>query len=99
MRREETTIPVAGSGRAVTYRTRRVLGAIAELSGRGANPSNREVSHAAGIRDQGQMSKLLARLEGLGLIENTCRKWSAGEPKAWGLTAKGEEVWRELQAE
>jgi hypothetical protein len=33
-----------------------------------AGASNRQVGEAAGIADQGQISKLLARLDGLGLI-------------------------------
>jgi AcrR family transcriptional regulator len=72
----------------LTYRTVRVLLAIA------ANPrgSNREVSVAAGISDQGQISKLLARLQNLGLIHNAGRAVAKGEPNAWTLTAKGHEV-------
>lgn len=72
----------------LTYRTVRVLRAIA------ANPSasNREVSTAAGISDQGQISKLLARLRKLGLISNTGRAGGGfvrGEPNAWTLTDTG----------
>jgi DNA-binding MarR family transcriptional regulator len=33
--------------------------------------SNREIGEYAGINDQGQVSKLLARLEEHGLVENT----------------------------
>jgi DNA-binding MarR family transcriptional regulator len=51
--------------------------------------SNREVSEHAGINDQGQISKLLARLQDRGLIHNTARA-SAGVPKAWQLTPQGE---------
>jgi AcrR family transcriptional regulator len=74
----------------LTYRTVRVLLAI------GANPrgSNREVSVAAGISDQGQISKLLARLQNLDLIHNAGRALAKGEPNAWTLTAKGAEVAR-----
>ena len=49
----------------------RVLIAIAALGGRGSYPSNRAISDAAEVSDQGQMAKLLARLQQLGLIENT----------------------------
>jgi AcrR family transcriptional regulator/DNA-binding MarR family transcriptional regulator len=72
----------------LTYRTVRVLIAIS------ANPgaSNRQVADAAGIVDQGQISKLLLRLHNLGLIENVGDGPSKGEPNAWRLTAKGEEV-------
>jgi AcrR family transcriptional regulator len=83
----------------LTYRTVRVLLAIAELGGRGgesarptAGPSNREVADASGVQDQGQISKLLARLEHLGLIDNHSAGHSSGEPNAWRLTAKGAEI-------
>jgi AcrR family transcriptional regulator len=72
----------------LTYRTVRVLTAIA------AEPraSNREVAKAAGVSDQGQMSKLLNRLHNLGLIENTGAGPVRGEPNAWELTARGRDV-------
>jgi AcrR family transcriptional regulator/DNA-binding MarR family transcriptional regulator len=91
--------PLADLPMRLTYRTMRVLGAIAELGGRGAYPSNREIGDAAGAPDQGQISKLLQRLEGLGLIENATpsgrrRDQPTGEPNAWRLTPRGEEVQR-----
>jgi AcrR family transcriptional regulator len=73
----------------LTYRTVRVLMAIAELGGRGSYPSNRAVATAAEVTDQGQMSKLLARLQGLDLIANSGGGASRGEPNAWTLTEKG----------
>jgi AcrR family transcriptional regulator/DNA-binding MarR family transcriptional regulator len=73
----------------LTYRTVRVLAAIAELGGRGSYPSNRAVADTAEVTDQGQMSKLLARLRQLGLIENTGGGATRGEPNAWTLTDKG----------
>jgi AcrR family transcriptional regulator len=76
----------------LTYRTIRVLLAIGDMSGRGSDPSNRQVGDAAGIRDQGQVSKLLARLEHLGLIENASEARAKGEPNKWGLTQRGDEV-------
>jgi hypothetical protein len=76
----------------MTYRTGRVLAAIAELGGRGSDPSNREVADAAGVLDEGQISKLLKRLEGLGLIENTGEGQPMGKANAWRLTAWGVEV-------
>jgi hypothetical protein len=76
----------------LTYRTVRVLAAVAELSALGSPPSNREVGLAAGMRDQGQISKLLTRLHGLGLIENTDAGLARGAPNAWMLTAKGREI-------
>jgi DNA-binding MarR family transcriptional regulator len=79
----------------ITYRTLRVLGAIADHPG----ASNRTVGEAADTFDQGQISKLLARLEGLGLIENTSGNdhKPTGEPNAWRLTQRGEEIERALQ--
>jgi AcrR family transcriptional regulator/DNA-binding MarR family transcriptional regulator len=72
----------------LTYRTVRVLMAVA------ANPgsSNRAVADGAGIKDQGQISKLLARLKRLGLIERAGGEPARGGPNAWALTAKGREV-------
>jgi AcrR family transcriptional regulator/DNA-binding MarR family transcriptional regulator len=83
----------------LTYRTVRVLLAIAELGLRGSNPSGRQVADAAGVADQGQMSKLLARLRQLGLIENSAGWRGRGEPNAWVLTAKGKDVERAIRAQ
>jgi hypothetical protein len=68
----------------LTYRTMRVLTTIAAQ----ADLSNVEVSQRAGITDQGQISKLLARLASLGLIENTGAARLRSQ-KAWRLTPKG----------
>jgi AcrR family transcriptional regulator len=76
----------------LTYRTVRVLMAIAELGGRGSYPSNRAVGASAGIPDQGQISKLLARLHSIGLIDNSGAGSARGEPNAWTLTARGWEI-------
>ncbi len=72
----------------LTYRTVRVLLAIGQAPGE----SNREVAAAAGVEDQGQISKLLSRLKTLGLIENAGAGHLSGEPNAWHLTAKGAQV-------
>jgi AcrR family transcriptional regulator len=80
--------PLEGLGMRLTYRTVRVLMAIASVAG----ASNRQVADAAGVLDQGQISKLLARLEHLGLIENTGSGPARGEPNAWQLTTRGCEV-------
>ncbi len=72
----------------LTYRTVRVLLAVAGKPG----DSNRGVAARAGIGDQGQISKLLARLEKLGLVINKSAAPGAGAPNAWVLTAQGEEV-------
>jgi DNA-binding PadR family transcriptional regulator len=54
--------------------------------------SNRTVAELAGIVDQGQVSKLLARLERLGLLQNTGAGHSHGERNAWCLTDRGVQV-------
>ena len=71
-----------------TYRTTCVLAAIA------ARPrsNNREIASAAGLRDEGQTSKLLSRLEQRGLVENVGLGAAYGEPNAWLLTAPGRRV-------
>jgi hypothetical protein len=69
-----------------------VLAAIAAAPG----ASNRLVAEAAGVVDQGQISKLLARLEHLGLIRNTGVGHVKGEPNAWELTVRGREVQQAL---
>lgn len=74
-----------------TQRTHMVLAAVAELGGRGSGPSNRQVADAAQIVDQGQISKLLSRLEGHCLLENTGGH-TQGVANAWSLTSRGEEV-------
>jgi DNA-binding MarR family transcriptional regulator len=71
-----------------TYRTMRVLMAVAEQPG----SSNRAVGETAGIGDQGQASKLLARLHKLDLIENQGGDPARGEPNAWTLTTTGTQV-------
>ncbi len=86
----------------LTYRTVRVLTALSELSGEEpANgthgPSNRQVAAAAGISDQGQISRLLARLRALGLVGNDRTGQARGEPNAWTLTPRGREVARTLR--
>ena len=75
----------------MTVLTREVLAAIANLNDRGVNPCNREVADLAGVKDEGQISKLLARLQTHGLLKNTGAV-TAGAPKAWQLTPRGEEV-------
>jgi AcrR family transcriptional regulator/DNA-binding MarR family transcriptional regulator len=72
----------------LTYRTVRVLLAIAAQSG----ASNRRVADVAGVADQGQISKLLARLEHLGLIDNQSLGHARGEPNSWALTPRGREI-------
>jgi AcrR family transcriptional regulator len=80
----------------LTYRTARVLGCIAELSVRDSGPSNRAVAERAGVTDLGQISKLLRRLERLGLAVNTGGGHQSGAPNAWQLTSLGAKVARRL---
>jgi AcrR family transcriptional regulator len=89
--------PLRGVRMRLTYRTARVLEGIAELSAQGAHPSNRMVAQLAGISDAGQISKLLRRLEGLGLLVNTGEGHAKGEPNAWLLTPRGEQVTRSIR--
>ena len=72
----------------LTYRTMRVLVAVAENPG----SSNRTIGQSAGIADQGQASKLLARLHKLDLIENRGGDPTRGEANAWVLTLTGQQV-------
>ena len=72
----------------LTYRTVRVLMAISESPG----ASNREVSESSGVIDQGQISKLLNRLAGLGLIENRGAGQAHGAANAWHLTRRGAQL-------
>ncbi len=80
--------PLQGVSMRLTYRTARVLEGVAKLPG----ASNREVAERAGVQDPGQVSKLLARLERLGLLTNTGEGHAKGEPNAWSLTPLGERV-------
>jgi AcrR family transcriptional regulator len=85
--------PLAGVSMRLTYRTARVLEGVAERPG----ASNRVVAERAGIHDAGQVSKLLRRLESLGLLTNTGPGHLKGEPNAWTLTVKGERVAQRIQ--
>jgi AcrR family transcriptional regulator/DNA-binding MarR family transcriptional regulator len=82
------------AGARLTYRTVRVLRAIAELPA----ASNREVAERAGIVDQGQISKILTRLEYQGLVVNRGGSGPArGAPNSWWLTDRGEALERDLR--
>jgi AcrR family transcriptional regulator/DNA-binding MarR family transcriptional regulator len=79
----------------LTYRTTRVLSAIADYPG----ASNREVADRAGIVDQGQVSKLLARLQEAALIAKIGDSRPArGAPNSWGLTERGEALLGSVRA-
>jgi AcrR family transcriptional regulator len=75
----------AGVRMRLTYRTARVL----EEVGTHPGASNSELAARAGIHDQGQVSKLLARLERLELLVNRGKGQPKGEPNAWHLTPAG----------
>jgi AcrR family transcriptional regulator len=72
---------------ALTVRTHAVLQAVAGHPG----VSNREVSDLVHVSDQGQISRLMARLDDQGLVENAGGQIQ-GVAKAWRLTLRGEEV-------
>jgi AcrR family transcriptional regulator len=80
--------PLAGLNMRITYRTLQVLAVIASTPG----ASNRQIADGAGVHDQGQISKLLTRLERLGLVHNTGQGQAKGEPNAWTLTPQGQQV-------
>jgi AcrR family transcriptional regulator len=80
-----------GAGVRLTYRTTRVLRAIADYPG----ASNREVADRAEIVDQGQVSKLLSRLQARGLITKAGELRARGAPNSWRLSERGELLLRE----
>lgn len=84
--------PLDGVRMRLTYRTTRVLECLATSPG----ASNRQVADLAGINDQGQVSKLLSRLERLGLLHNAGKARPKGEANAWELTPTGLHVTRSI---
>ncbi len=88
-----TRDPLEGLDMRLTYRTVRVLMAIADSP----DASNRTVAEASGISDQGQISKLLARLDSLGLARNVGQGHPKGAPNAWQLTLRGQEFERAIR--
>jgi len=87
--RVRATLPIR-----VTHRTTQVLRALAQTPG----ASNRELAQAAGPVDEGQLSKLLRRLAGRGLVENLSRGARWAEPNAWRLTEEGQRTLRLIDA-
>ena len=51
--------------------------------------NNREIAEGIGITDDGQVSRLLARMQDLGLIRNRAGAGTHGGANAWQLTAEG----------
>jgi AcrR family transcriptional regulator len=84
--------PLEGLSIRLTYRTVRVIAAVAAQPGL----SNREIGQHADIADDGQISKLLARLARLGLMENTGEGQAKGGANAWQLTQRGAELGRAI---
>jgi AcrR family transcriptional regulator/DNA-binding MarR family transcriptional regulator len=80
----------ANAGVRMTALTHEVLAVVANLGEREVGPSNREVAATAGVKDEGQISKLLARLQAHGLLQNTGGYHTGGN--AWRLTVRGEEL-------
>jgi AcrR family transcriptional regulator len=81
-----TPKPVSSVEMRLTYRTMRVISTVATEPGL----SNMQVSERAGIANQGQISRLLSRLAGLQLIENTGAGQRMGAANAWRLARRGE---------
>jgi AcrR family transcriptional regulator len=88
------TDPFKDAGMRLTYRTVRVLMAIAQHP----QASNRQIGETAGITDQGQISKLLSRLQRIGLVSNTGLGPGQGAPNAWALTAAGRQAVHTIRA-
>ncbi len=79
----------------LTFRTVRVLDTIASRP----QASNREIGQLAGVHDQGQMSKLLHRLEKASLIENHGEGQVRGERNSWHLTPRGQSLLHAVTAQ
>jgi DNA-binding MarR family transcriptional regulator len=59
--------------------------------------SNREIATRIGIGDEGQTSKLLARMQGLGLVANRPDARHRNGRNAWYLTVAGRRLARALK--
>ncbi|HWY19056.1 MAG TPA: TetR/AcrR family transcriptional regulator [Solirubrobacteraceae bacterium] len=86
--------PLEGIPMRLTYRTALVLERVAQNPG----ASNRLIGEQADVYDQGQISKLLGRLERIGLLANTGEGHAKGEPNAWRLTERGLRVTESFRA-
>jgi AcrR family transcriptional regulator len=83
--------PLHGLSIRLTHRTVCTLIAIAERPG----ASNRQIALAAGMADEGQVSKLLSRLARLELVENVGAGHTRGAANAWHLSERGEQLVRQ----
>jgi DNA-binding MarR family transcriptional regulator len=59
--------------------------------------SNREIGSAIGISDDAQVSRMLARMQDLGLALNCRRAHDRGRPNAWQLTDEGRRMVEALE--
>ncbi|HEV2923541.1 MAG TPA: TetR family transcriptional regulator [Solirubrobacteraceae bacterium] len=84
---------LAGLNMRLTYRTVRVLMIVAEHPG----ASNREIADGSGVVDQGQISKLLTRLQRLKLVKNEGGGAQKGAANAWQLTRRGTQLERAVR--
>jgi DNA-binding MarR family transcriptional regulator len=86
--------PFREAGMRLTYRTVRVLMAVAEHPG----ASNRAIGDISEIKDQGQISKMLGRLQRVGMISNAGAGPRTGAPNVWTLTPSGRRVSESIRA-
>jgi AcrR family transcriptional regulator/Mn-dependent DtxR family transcriptional regulator len=71
----------------LTALTQQVLTVVSDLNEQGSRASNREIAGAAKVKDEGQISRLLARLQNQGLLHNNGGRVDGAN--AWQLTARG----------
>jgi DNA-binding MarR family transcriptional regulator len=99
--REELSRPLAfdllkdPGGRRNRHRAPVVLRAIADEPGL----SNRELALRAGVKNESQISRVLARFASAGVIEDTRDADRPGLPNAWQLTREAKELERALRGE
>jgi DNA-binding MarR family transcriptional regulator len=106
LRRPSETVPASAAGASVDLvqdpgkrlNHRREIEVLGVLAGEpGLN--NMQVGLRAGIEDRAHISRLMARLARLGLIENTPRPGGLAGEKAWRLTGSGEQLHTEISRE
>lgn len=79
----------------LTELTRCTLAAIEAMNDQGTLPSNNDICWATGDTNKGQMSRLLQRLERIGMIENVSNNGNGqGGSNQWRLTARGKSIVR-----